>query len=38
MKQNHKNIPIIKTNGDTLEFVANPEDLAIIIEKIEQAI
>lgn len=37
MKQNHKNIPIIKTNGDTLEFV-NPEDLAIIIEKIEQAI
>lgn len=38
MKQEHENIPIIEINGDTLDFVANPEDLAIIIEKIEQAI
>lgn len=38
MKQNHENIPIIEINGDTLDFVANPEDLAIIIEKIDQTI
>lgn len=38
MKQNHENIPIIEINSDTLDFVANPEDLSIIIEKIEQTI
>ncbi len=38
MKQTHEDIPIIEINGDLVDFIANPEDLNLIIQEIEKAI